>query len=231
MTCSTSRCSATAASTTAAGVRSPSTARRGCMVGELPPFDDDVWELYDGSRDYSQARNLATDNPEMLAKLQRLWLIEATKYNVLPMDDRGAERLEPSLAGRPTLIRGNSQLFYPGMGRLSENSVVSIKNKSFSVTAEVDRPRRRRGGRDHRPGRPVRWLGRLRQERQSQVRLQRPRDPRVRHRGRGSDSPPARIRCGWSSPTTAVGWPRVATSPCTTTGQRLALGESAPRNR
>ena len=44
------------------------------------------------------------------------------------------------LAGRPTLIRGNSQLFFPGMGRLSENSVVSIKNKSFSVTAEVDVP-------------------------------------------------------------------------------------------
>ena len=76
----------------------------------------------------------------MLAKLQRLWLIEATKYNVLPMDDRTSERLEPSMAGRPTLIRGNSQLFFPGMGRLSENSVVSIKNKSFSVTAEVDVP-------------------------------------------------------------------------------------------
>ena len=76
----------------------------------------------------------------MLAKLQRLWLIEATKYNVLPMDDRGAERLEPSMAGRPTLIHGKSQLFFPGMGRLSENSVVSIKNKSFSVTAEVDVP-------------------------------------------------------------------------------------------
>ena len=44
------------------------------------------------------------------------------------------------MAGRPTLIRGNSQLFFPGMGRLSENSVVSIKNKSFSVTAEVDVP-------------------------------------------------------------------------------------------
>jgi arylsulfatase len=73
----------------------------------------------------------------MLAKLQRLWLIEATKYNVLPIDDRGAERFEPGLAGRPTLIRGKSQQFFPGMGRLSENSVVSIKNKSFSVTAEV----------------------------------------------------------------------------------------------
>jgi arylsulfatase len=108
--------------------------------GALPAFDDDVWELYDGTSDYSQARNLAAEQPERLAELQRLWLIEATKYNVLPMDDRTAERFEPSLAGRPTLIRGNSQLFFPGMGRLSENSVVSIKNKSFSVTAEVDVP-------------------------------------------------------------------------------------------
>jgi arylsulfatase A-like enzyme len=108
--------------------------------GALPAFDDDVWELYDGNSDYSQARNLAAEQPERLAKLQRLWLIEATKYQVLPLDDRGAERLEPGLAGRPTLIRGNSQLFFPGMGRLSENSVVSIKNKSFSVTADVDVP-------------------------------------------------------------------------------------------
>src|SRR4029453_14476600 len=78
--------------------------------------------------------------PDVLAKLQRLWLIEAVKYNVLPLDDRGAERLNPDLAGRPTLVPGNSQQFFPGMGRLSENSVVSIKNKSFSVTAEVDVP-------------------------------------------------------------------------------------------
>jgi arylsulfatase len=77
------------------------------------------------------------ERPDMLAKLQRLWLIEATKYNVLPMDDRTAERVNPDIAGRPTLIRSDSQLFFPGMGRLSENSVVSIKNKSFSVTAEV----------------------------------------------------------------------------------------------
>jgi hypothetical protein len=107
---------------------------------ELPAFDDDLWELYDGNSDYSQAHDLAADKPNMLAKLQRLWLIEATKYNVLPMDDRTGERFEPSMAGRPTLIRGDSQLFFPGMGRLSENSVVSIKNKSFSVTAEVDVP-------------------------------------------------------------------------------------------
>ena len=104
---------------------------------ELVAFDDDVWELYDGSKDWTQARNLAKEMPEMLHKLQRLFLIEATKYNVLPLDDRGAERFVPELAGRPTLIKGNSQLFFPGMGRLSENSVVSVKNHSFSVTAEV----------------------------------------------------------------------------------------------
>ena len=108
--------------------------------GELPAFDDDVWELYDGTKDYSQANDLSAEHPDILAKLQRLWLIEATKYNVLPIDDRTAERLAPEMAGRPTLIRGNSQLFFPGMGRLSENSVVSIKNKSFSVTANLDVP-------------------------------------------------------------------------------------------
>lgn len=105
--------------------------------GDLPAFDDDVWELYDGNKDFSQAENLVAEHPEMLAKLQRLWSIEATKYNVLPMDDRTSERIVPEMAGRPTLVHGNTQLFFPGMGRLSENSVVSMKNKSFSVTAEV----------------------------------------------------------------------------------------------
>ncbi|HEY9423225.1 MAG TPA: arylsulfatase, partial [Microterricola sp.] len=108
--------------------------------GTLPAFDDDVWELYDGSSDFSQAHDLSAEDPARLAQLQRLWLIEATKYNVLPIDDRGIERATPEIAGRPTLIRGTSQVLYAGMGRLSENSVVSIKNKSFSVTAEIDVP-------------------------------------------------------------------------------------------
>jgi arylsulfatase A-like enzyme len=111
------------------------------MTGYTPPaFDDDVWELYDGSSDFSQARDRAAEHPELLARLQRLWLIEAVKYNVVPMDDRVGERAVPEIAGRPSLIRGNSQQFFPGMGRLSENSVVNIKNKSFSVTAEVEVP-------------------------------------------------------------------------------------------
>jgi arylsulfatase A-like enzyme len=107
---------------------------------ELPAFDDDVWELYDGSKDYSQAHDLAGEMPDKLHELQRLWLIEATKYNVIPIDDRTAERLNPDIAGRPQLVSGDSQLFYPGMTGLSENSVLSIKNKSFSVTAEVAVP-------------------------------------------------------------------------------------------
>jgi arylsulfatase A-like enzyme len=103
----------------------------------LPAFDDDNWELYDTTKDWSQARDLATQHPEKLHELQRLWLIEAAKYNVLPLDDRRTERFVPEIAGRPTLIKGRSQLLFGGMGRLSENSVVNIKNKSHAVTAEV----------------------------------------------------------------------------------------------
>jgi arylsulfatase len=106
--------------------------------GTVPPFDEDVWELYDGSKDFSQAQDLAKEMPDKLRELQRLWLIEATKYNVIPLDDRTAERANAELAGRPQLLRGNSQLLFGHMGRLSENSVLNIKNKSFSVTAELE---------------------------------------------------------------------------------------------
>jgi arylsulfatase A-like enzyme len=111
------------------------------LVGEdKPALDDDVWELYDTTDDWTQARDLAAERPEVLAELQRLFLIEATKYNVLPLDDRVAERILPDIAGRPTLVRGDRQLLYGGMGRLSENSVVSIKNTSHAVTAEIEVP-------------------------------------------------------------------------------------------
>ncbi|ORB67987.1 arylsulfatase [Mycolicibacterium tusciae] len=106
----------------------------------MPAFDDDVWELYDGNSDWTQANDLSKENPAKLHELQRLWLIEAVKYNVLPLDDRQIERINPTTAGRPSLIKGNSQLLFAGMGRLSENSVVDIKNKSFAVTSEVDVP-------------------------------------------------------------------------------------------
>jgi len=103
----------------------------------MPAFDDDVWELYDGNVDWTQANDLSAEYPEKLHELQRLWLIEAVKYNVLPLDDRQIERINPATAGRPSLIKGNSQMLFAGMGRLSENSVVDVKNKSFAVTSDV----------------------------------------------------------------------------------------------
>jgi arylsulfatase len=107
---------------------------------EVPPLDDDVWELYDGNNDWTQAHDLSADMSDKLHELQRLWLIEATKYNVIPIDDRVGERLNSDLAGRPVLVHGRSQIFFSGMGRLSENSVVNMKNKSFTVTSNVTVP-------------------------------------------------------------------------------------------
>jgi len=104
---------------------------------KVPAFDDDVWELYNTNTDWSQAKDLAKEQPQKLHELQRLWIIEAVKYNVLPLDDRVAERTNPDIAGRPQLIVGNRQLLFGGMGRLTEGSVINIKNKSHAVTAEV----------------------------------------------------------------------------------------------
>ena len=111
------------------------------VIEPTPPIDDDEWELY-GPDDWTQAHNIANDNPTKLAELQRLFLIEAAKYNVLPLDDRRVERFNADLAGRPQLVKGSSQLLFGGMGRLSENSVIVIKNKSHAVTANITVPDR-----------------------------------------------------------------------------------------
>jgi hypothetical protein len=110
------------------------------VTGELPSFDKDVWELYDTTTDWSQAHDLAAEMPQKLAELQKLWHDEAVKYNVLPLDDRRIERFNADLAGRPQLVVGSSQLLFPGMKRLSENSVINLKNKSHSVTAQLEIP-------------------------------------------------------------------------------------------
>jgi len=110
------------------------------VVGAQPPLSDDVWELYDTTKDWSQAHDLAAEMPEKLAEMKRLFDLEASKYNVFPLDDRKAERTNSDLAGRPVVVHGNTQLFFPGMRRLSENSVINLKNKSHSVTAELEIP-------------------------------------------------------------------------------------------
>jgi arylsulfatase len=110
------------------------------VMEELPSLDTDVWELYDTNADWSQARDLASAMPDKLAELQRLWLEEAKKNNVLPLDDRRIERFNADLAGRPQLVRGSSQLLFGGMRRLTEGSVINVKNRSHAVTAEVIAP-------------------------------------------------------------------------------------------
>jgi arylsulfatase len=127
------------------------------VMTENPPLEDDVWELY-APDDLDAGPRPRREQPERLAELQRLFLIEATKYNVLPLDDRRAERFNPDLAGRPQLIRGTRQLLFGGMGRLSENSVVVVKNKSHAVTAQIAVPDGGAEGVIVRPGRRLRRL-------------------------------------------------------------------------
>jgi len=110
------------------------------VTGAQPPLSEDVWELYDTTKDWSQAHDLAKQMPEKVAELKQLFEFEAMKYNVFPLDDRKAERANPDLAGRPAVVHGNTQLLFPGMRRLSENGVINTKNKSHSVTAEVEVP-------------------------------------------------------------------------------------------
>jgi arylsulfatase len=108
-----------------------------------PPrsLSDDVWELYDTRVDWAQARDLAHEHPDKLRDLQRLFLIEAARHNVLPLEERVGDLANPETAGRPVLARTRRQRLYRGIGRLNAFSVISIKNKSHRVTAEVHVPR------------------------------------------------------------------------------------------
>ncbi len=110
---------------------------------QKPPvaLDDDVWELYDTTTDWSQANDLSKQFPDKLHELQRQWLIEATRYNVLPIDDRVVQKMSPDTAGRPILIKGKTQILFSGMGHLPENNVLNLKNKSHSVTAGIVVPK------------------------------------------------------------------------------------------
>jgi arylsulfatase len=110
------------------------------VVGAQPPLSSDVWELYDTTKDWSQSKNLAAQMPEKVEEMKRLFDLEASKYNVFPLDDRKAERTNPDIAGRPQVVHGTSQVLFPGMRRLQENTAINIKNKSYSVTADIEVP-------------------------------------------------------------------------------------------
>jgi arylsulfatase A-like enzyme len=102
---------------------------------------DDKWELYDTRNDFSLANNLAVKNPVKLKELQDLFLKEAVKNHVLPIDDRVFERMIPASAGRPDLMGSRTSLtVYEGMIGMSENVFINLKNKSHTITADVEIP-------------------------------------------------------------------------------------------
>jgi arylsulfatase len=117
---------------------------------ELKPratLQNDKWELYDTRSDFSCAHNLAAKNPAKLKELQDLFLKEAVKYQVLPLDDRTLERMNAELVGRPDLMAGRKSLtLYAGMKGMTENVFINVKNKSHTITADVELPEKPASG-------------------------------------------------------------------------------------
>ena len=105
-------------------------------------LENDKWELYNTREDFSLANDLAAKNPEKLKEMQALFLEEAVKYSVLPLDDRTIERTNAALVGRPDIMAGRTTLtLYPGMTGMSENVFINLKNRSHTITAEVETPK------------------------------------------------------------------------------------------
>lgn len=109
------------------------------MTEEPRPFDEDTWELYDTRTDWSQAHDLAAEDPERLAALQRLFEEEAERYQVFPLDDRVTERENPELAGRYDLHHGRTRMVLgPRTGRLAEEAAPNVKNRSYRLTVDLE---------------------------------------------------------------------------------------------
>src|SRR5205814_3980687 len=99
----------------------------------------DTWELYHVAEDFSEAHDLATQDPAKLKELQDLFTKEAIKNHVLPIDDRRSERFDASIAGRPDLMGDRTSLtVYPGMTGMTENAFINVKNRSYNITAPVE---------------------------------------------------------------------------------------------
>ena len=102
------------------------------------PLESDIWDLYNVREDFSLAENLASEQPEKLRELQALFMEEAQKYHVLPIDDRTVERVNAAIAGRPDLLGDRMSLtLYDGMNGMLENTFINVKNRSKTITAEV----------------------------------------------------------------------------------------------
>jgi len=102
--------------------------------------DDFKWELYHVAEDFSEANNLAAANPTKLKELQAVFDGEAKKYNVLPLDASFVARTDVSI--RPSLTRGRSTfIYYPGTIRVPEGTAPDLKNKDYTITADIEIPK------------------------------------------------------------------------------------------
>ena len=109
------------------------------VTAKQPPIDDYHWGLYHVSEDFSQAKDVAAENPVKLRELQELFWAEAGRYNVLPLDNSRIERFDVSI--RPSLTRGrNVFTYYPGIVGIPEGAAPDMKNKSYEIRAEVEIP-------------------------------------------------------------------------------------------
>jgi arylsulfatase len=105
------------------------------------PLKDDVWELYDVRADFSLSNDLAAKNPKKLAEMKALFMKEAGKYHVLPIDDRVFERMDAAAVGRPDLMAGRTSLTLgAGMTGMMEAVFINVKNRSKTITAEIEVP-------------------------------------------------------------------------------------------
>ncbi|MFD2229357.1 arylsulfatase [Alkalimarinus sediminis] len=106
------------------------------------PLSEDIWELYDTSKDFSLVNDLSAKHPEKLAEMQKLFIAEAEANQVLPIDDRLLERVNAALVGRPDLMAGRTSITLgEGMTGMTENVFLNIKNKSKTITAEIEVPK------------------------------------------------------------------------------------------
>ena len=106
-----------------------------------PLQDNSAWELYNVRSDFSLANDLAARNPKKLAEMEKIFLQEAVKYGVLPMDDRVFERMDPVAVGRPDLMGGRKSLtLAEGMTGMMESVFINVKNRSNTITADVEVP-------------------------------------------------------------------------------------------
>ena len=103
------------------------------------PLKDDIWELYDTRNDFSLTNDLSKSSPEKLKEMQSIFMTEAAKYRVLPIDDRSIERTNSEIAGRPDLMAGRTSLtVFEGMKGMSENVFINTKNRSHTIAAEIE---------------------------------------------------------------------------------------------